>query len=280
MNKEAAMRSVRVRKRWTIVPVIAGLLGLSSIAVGQIPSWLDPERPHAQAREALVEHLSGKYRVESAEVKAFPRDNSVVWQSLSSSGDFTPKAPVTPEPGEHGKARAVARAFLQQEAAALFGIAPADIRAAQVWKGMPGAFTQTGINYSIYVGDLPLRGAKVQVDLDGDERIRRVDADLPPIPDALRQAVKRPTLDEQRIRRLVQADIEADAQSPDVPWPVKRYMTDPLRRSTEAEKLAIPAPPYVIWQVRSIWRYEIDAFTGKILSKTPGWFPPLIEPRQ
>lgn len=165
----------------------------------------------------------------------------------------------------------MAQAFLQEEASNLLGISASDIRIDKVVKGMPDDVTQTVVVHQIYVDDLPFDGARVNISLDRDDRIVRVSANLAPIPDVLRQAAKRPTLSEQRIRSFVQADIEADAKSPDAPYPVKRYPTDPHQRPTEVQKLAIPTPPYVIWRVRSIWEYDIDAYTGKILSKTPGW---------
>ncbi len=267
MNAETAV----YKRQRMLVGLAAVFLGFSLLASAQTPAWLDPQNRGDQASDAMSEHLSARYTVESASVKISEREGGATVRSLVASGDFTPVAAVVPDPGDRGKERALARAFLDAEAAALLGLAPADVRVARVSKGMPGDVAQTVISHRVYVGDLPLRGARVQLALDGDGRIRRVSAELPVVPDALRQATLRPTLDEQSVLRLVQADIEADARSANAPYAVRRYASDTARRPTQVEKLAVPTPPYVIWEVRSIWRYDIDAFTGKILRKTPGW---------
>lgn len=272
MNEKGATQSaMRFKQQWLIVTALIGALGFSSLASGQTPPWLDSDESPVRARQALTEYLSDKYPNSSVDVRTIRDGRNVAWQWLSLFGQFTPKEPIVPEPGKHGQARARARAFLEEEAVSLFGIAPAHIRIKKVWENMPGYVTKKSIRHEIYVGDLPLEGAWVNFGFDHTNQIINVSAHVVPINAAMRQAAKRPTIDEQQIRRLVQADIEADAKSPDVPYPVKRYVTDPRRRSTDIAKIAIPSPPYVVWHVQSIWRYYIDAFTGEILSKMPGW---------
>lgn len=272
MNGKAAMSdNVRLRQGWFMATIAIWVLSFSSPAWSETQPWLEFDKPPAQAREVLTEYLSVKYRGSSADVRVVPDGQDVAWRWVSMFGDFTPSGTVTPEPGEHGKPRAMARAFLQEEAAPLFGIRPADIHADKVSKGRPEHVTQTSIRHQIHVGDLPLEGAWVTIGFDSHDRIVNVSARLVPITEAMRQAARHPTIGEQQIRRFVQADIETDAKSEDAPYPVRRYPADPYKRPTDVEKFVIPTPPYVVWHVQSIWRYYIDAFTGEILSKTPGW---------
>lgn len=272
MNEKAATYRVR-RRAWIMAPVLVWVAGLVPAASGP-PVWLTANLPGRQASDELAGHLSDRYRISKVEIRRYPssRDHAVVWRDLWISGDLTPAVTVVTPPGTDGKVRALADAFLHDEADALFGIALVDIRIAGVHKeDIADSLTRTTVGYGVYVDSLPLQDAGISIGFDKHDRITWVNARLVPIPDALRQAVRRPTLGEQDVRRLVQVDIEDDAKSPDAAYPVKRYPADPYKRPTTVEKLAIAAPPYVIWRVRSIWEYDIDAFTGTVLSKTPGW---------
>ena len=112
MNAETAV----YKRQRMLVGLAAVFLGFSLLASAQTPAWLDPQNRGDQASDAMSEHLSARYTVESASVKISEREGGATVRSLVASGDFTPVAAVVPDPGDRGKERALARAFLDVSA--------------------------------------------------------------------------------------------------------------------------------------------------------------------
>jgi len=155
------------------------------------------------------------------------------------------------------RSRAIARAFIKQEAA-LFDL------------DNPGGLVETGfsvteegtavIHYQRRIVGLPLRGMFIRIEVSDEGAITRVHANLTPVPSALQVAVGRRTLAKDEIKKLVQHDLVRGGKN----------------TTTRVEEPALEAtwrPPYVVWTARGAtgekpsWAYDLDAFTGEILNK-------------
>ncbi len=163
--------------------------------------------------------------------------------------------------GEHGLARAVAEAFLTEEAE-LLGITDwSEIHEKSVKVGVGYGFNNTtDIEYQRYIGNLELRGYHINFSIVPDGRIVYMRAGLVPASPELYEAVKKKMLPKQRIEQLVKQDLKNDPPKelrPD-------WKFDPSK--VKFEKYAIADPPYVIWKVYTAYIYHIDAFTGEILA--------------
>jgi hypothetical protein len=155
------------------------------------------------------------------------------------------------------RGRAIARAFIKQEAA-LFDL------------DNPGGLVETALavrddgitvlHYGRKVGPLPLRGMSIRIEVSEEGAITRVHANLTPVPSALQVAVGRRTIEKDEARKLVEHDL------------VRGGRKDPTKVGEPALE-ATWRPPYVVWSARGSvglkpsWSYDLDAFTGEILNK-------------
>jgi hypothetical protein len=179
--------------------------------------------------------------------------------------DLTPKKAFVAKNGKYGLHRAAAEAFLADEEERLFGIKEnIDIRESNT----NGDQYSILVTYQRYVGNLPLRGATIQVGSREDGRLTNVTAQLIPVTEELLEAVTQETLSETEIRRIVADDLELMVKHQegvdgnplgDDGFPMG-VLQPPIER---IEKIAIPVPPYVAWEVMTDWVYTIDAFSGK-----------------
>lgn len=248
---------IRYWKCWllTILFLFLSLVVLAPLVWAQNePGWIVSSDSEASISD-LKEYLSNKYVIKELGSYVRPSEYGTS-RSLHIRGNLTPKKSITDGEGEHNRARAIAKSFLKEEASHLFGIANlADVREFEIFEQS----NWTYIVYNQYVGDLPLSGAIIQMQIAPDESISSVDAYLEPVTSKLLQALSLKTLSDAEIRRIVEADIKATSQS---------LETEPI----DFEKFASPSPPYVIWKAYGDWEYTIDAFTGHILKKLPNRF--------
>jgi hypothetical protein len=183
--------------------------------------------------------------------------------SLRISGDFTPKNALPPSEGDrNSRALAIARAFLEEEAA-LLGIKNMDelrIRWSHTSKVYGGE--ATNIYYDRYIHDIKLDLSTIHITIGPSETIRYVNASLVPAPPELYQAATREMLKEDKIREIVEPNLKS------AKFDVKNI------KIAQVDKVAVPKPPYVIWKVlagstvgRGAWEFLIDAFTGEVLEK-------------
>jgi hypothetical protein len=150
--------------------------------------------------------------------------------------------------GEHGRARAIAAAFLKEEA--VLGIT--NINGIRELKLHTDEYNSTHIMYGRFINNLELEGMRINIEVDSNENISWVDAKLVPVSPEAYEATTKKTLPESRIREIALRDLRSSGDD---------------QHLGEIKKYVIDVPPYVIWKVMSRWLYRIDAFTGEILYK-------------
>lgn len=110
----------------------------------------------------------------------------------------------------------------------------------------------------------------IRITIGPDETIRSVSAYLVPPSPELYDAVKKKTLSEDKMRKIVEKDLKAAAESLET-TPFEKSIIikewEDVLKKMAMKKFAISSPPYVVWRVESVWEYVIDAFTGEILEK-------------
>jgi hypothetical protein len=163
-----------------------------------------------------------------------------------------------------GRARAIAKAFLEEEAIMLgiSNIGEIKEMSIDVFTSPYTNLTTTNVNYRYYIENLELENAYIQITIGHDENIRSVSAELVPTPPELYEAVKKKTLTEGEILKIVKQDLESAG------------IDSKEMRVLSIKTVAIPSPPYVIWKADvnlkkggGRWKYRIDALTGELLEK-------------
>lgn len=212
--------------------------------------------PH-ESQHKFEKYIKNKYK----QIQHAESDVKQTMHGLSGrvwlSGDIVPqkKAAIdlTKEPDRHVRARAIAKAFMEDEAVLLGITNPEEIREANIKtsEGFGGDYTH--IDYRRYVNDTNL-GDVLQITIGPDENIFNVQAQLVPVPPEVYEATKKKTLTEEEIRSIVEADL-------------KENNINTHGNQIQLNKYAITDPPYVIWIASLHWRYTINAFTGEIIDK-------------
>lgn len=233
----------------------------------------EPEKPHL--KKYLTDKYTNIHDVSSTLVQ-MPHGPKG-W--LSISGKIIPKAVAEKKlqagEGEHGKAKAIARAFMEEEAELLGITNMSEIRENRISRneGDRGFFTR--LYFHRYVGKLQMEHAYIEVTIGPDDTtITGVSAELVPSPPELYAAVSKPTLTQEKIFEIIKWDLKSlgkDQQGVTV---------------LGVKKVAIPTNPYVIWVVdvgltRGLgrWEYRLDAFTGEIIKKQSTLIP-FMPPRK
>jgi Zn-dependent metalloprotease len=186
---------------------------------------------------------------------------------MTFSGDIVPKKKVevdlTKEKNRQVRARAIAKAFLDDETD-LFGIVnPSEILETTISteKGFGGDYTY--IRYQRYIAGIKLQGAGIQITIGPEETIKLISADLAAVPSEAYEAIKKKTLSKEEIESIMETKLtEEDKSNKDIDKIFKTFV-----------KLALIVPPYVIWEATDTYFYRIDAFTGAILMKEPFIIP-------
>lgn len=196
--------------------------------------------------------------------------------SLSIGGDIVPQKATainhSAEPNRHVRVRAIAKSFIEDEAA-LFDITNTDeIQEVNITTEKMPKGDYTYINYNRHIYGVELKNADMQIVIGPTENITSVQARLVAVPPEVYEAAKMKTLSEEEIRSIVETDLTSDDKSN---YDILRKAESEsrgndkiiLRRSFR--KVAITTTPYVIWEVYYLrYKYSIDAFTGNILDKT------------
>ena len=211
----------------------------------------------------VKEYLIEKYKLHKenviSEIQQTPNGPS---GTLHLRGDIKPKDIVITEDTVQGHAKAIAKAFLEKESN-LLGIANMkEIQETKIntIKGYRGDITS--VHFRRYIDKLELENVDIRITIGPNETITSIGASLVPPPPELYEAVKKKTLTEDEIRKIVEYDLGS----------TKKDLTG--MKISEIRKIAIPSPPYVIWTANAgvksdqgMWGYQIDAFTGEIIKR-------------
>jgi hypothetical protein len=154
------------------------------------------------------------------------------------------------------RAKAIADAFALEEMDLLGAVSPTELHVTQIKDDERGIFY---VRYQRFIDSLALYNSFILIEVGAEGNIEWVDANIFPSPPELYEAVKKETLPETRIREIAEQNLREVGFDPDNDPSIRQYM--------QAEKVALPTPPYVAWKVESKWHYLIDAFTGNILEK-------------
>lgn len=158
------------------------------------------------------------------------------------------------------RARGIAHAFLEQEAALLDITDIGAIKEHEVKAGLDGVQV---VSY-LRVGGLELVGMSYRIDVTPGGVIGLVAISLVPVSPDLESKVKHPTIESDDVRAIVVRDLAEDPTAPGV-------VSAPIVKVDR--RLAIWREPFVVWVATAsrnglpAWGYTLDAFTGKILQK-------------
>ena len=116
----------------------------------------------------------------------------------------------------------------------------------------------TNVRYERLVNDLVLDDMEFMVHVGPEGNITYVHGNVAPVSPALRASLKKETISEGQVRELVLADMGVGADT-------NQNLILGMEKKLES------VHPYVTWKVKGFWDYEINAFSGKIISKRQGW---------
>lgn len=175
-----------------------------------------------------------------------------------------PAIDLAAEPDRHARARAIAKAFMEDEPALLGIIQPEEIREFRINTGKGFGGDHTVIHYKRYINYIELQDANITITIGPEENIQNIRVSLVPVPPEVYEATNMKTLSDKEIMSFIEADLaEFDERGIDMNNINKSF-----------KKVATNKYPYVLWKVSYIFDYTIDAFTGKILTKESGILPP------
>jgi hypothetical protein len=180
--------------------------------------------------------------------------------SIYISGEIVPKEKINlpAEADKHGRARAIAKAFLEDEAE-LFGIVNLNEvreRLIDTSRGYYGEYVE--IYYRRYINNVELAGSYIHVTVLPNESITGVMAYLVAVPPEVYEATKKKTLSEEEIKEIVLTNMNKSRSANEAEFTEKSHLF---------RKMAVTYPPYVIWSALGTWSYIVNAFTGEIIEK-------------
>lgn len=199
----------------------------------------------------IKKHLKDKYRMKGdhfvySELEQTPHGPKGYISIEGGNGDLRSK--VVSEGTKEERMRGMAKTLIEGEVS-LFGIH--DFEELRERKLVVNDLGITHLYFQRYIGDMPVEDSHVHVSFGPKEDINDITVKAVPMPPEAYHAAAKKTLGRGKIFRIINEDLGGIGVA-----------------VSKVEKLAIPEPPYVIWQVRTAdWDYRIDAFTGQILRK-------------
>jgi hypothetical protein len=248
MSRDRARTATLVPLSMFLAMLLLGTGGMAQAAPGSLRPYKLPP--------SLLEYFKTRYgQVDNPLVATLQETPDGPLGNLHLSGRMRP---AVSEGGDTPKdrARSIARAFLDQEAL-LFDITdPAEIGKPAIEMKDDGTAI---VDFSRTIGGLPLMDWSIRIQVAADETIARVTANLTPASTALYDAVKRRTISNDEVRRIVARDLGRPGRG--------------APKIYQPGLLATWRPPYLVWSAggsvgAAPWAYSIDAFTGKILTRS------------
>jgi Zn-dependent metalloprotease len=217
--------------------------------------------PQSSEPRAIEAYLRAKYRnVESASVEPGPAEPSGLLFFVM--GDLRPSEELPTKSRSQAASRgpeSSAIAFVRDEADFL-GITRPDEELRQR-RSVQEDNGKVHVFFDKYIAGLRIDGADVRVHVNADGSVFAFNGYLVTMPSSVKSAVVEAAGSVHITEEIVQTTI-ADDLGLGVAFMMR------------AEKLAVPAEPYVVWKADVIfknalgrWVYTIDAFTGGIVSK-------------
>ncbi|MBI4685611.1 MAG: PepSY domain-containing protein [Nitrospirae bacterium] len=265
---------VRMFRRWTLMmfSLTIALLLSGQAAIAQNEHANDQTatkkakklEDYFTGKENLNDYFGGKYKFHPtgyvrSSIRPTPHGPK---GDLDLTGVEIEFKNVSPLPGELGRARAIARAFMEEEAVILGITDMEELREYEIKKFDGFVKGITHIYYRRYIGDLELEGAYIDFTIWPDGTITRMYAYLVPVSPEVYDAVRKERITKDKALKIIEHDLKSAGSDP------KRIKIENIQEK------AVPDSPYVIWEAlvqltkgRGRWLYRIDAFTGEILKK-------------
>lgn len=172
-NISAALDScMKTRSILLLITLVLSFLALpisAHIAIAQDVPAQSAGASQVSASD-VEQYLANKYVIENIEARLGLGPHGISG-SLHIRGDLTPKKPIIHKENKHDHARAIAEAFLAEEAVPLFGITNlTDIREFSI-----SGDDRIYILYYRYVGNLRLEGTDIRIHIrpDGQDCLSR-----------------------------------------------------------------------------------------------------------
>jgi len=255
---------------FSILIVVAIFFIFGQVAVAQKEAEISFQSYKINGKE-VKEYLMDKYKLHKLHkddliitLQQTPYGPSGRLNISSFDRPFTPQNIVVTDASVQGRARAIAQAFLREEAT-LLGISNMDEIHEMKLDTFTSPYTNlttTNIHYRRYIDNLELKDMYIGITIGHDETIRSVNAELVPVPPQLYEAVKKKALSETEILKIVEQDLTSKGINPET------------IRILSMEEIAVSWAPYVVWVVDvnlrkevGRWNYSINAFTGEIVKK-------------
>jgi len=243
-----------------LVPI---LLTFGNSAIAQNGSASPNSNNPQKAEPNVKQYLTDKYQKIQEVMSSLYQTPNGPQGKLHIRGNFMPKNAPAIGGDRENRSRAIAKAFLEEEAT-LLGIKDmAELKEVRIntEKGHDGDYIN--IYYRRYINNLELEKAHLYIIIGPDETINSVSAGLVPVPPELYQAVAKKQLPEEKIREIVKQDLKSSGN-----------IEANNVKIADMAKVAVATAPYLIWKVRVTiktgtedWDYKIDALTGEILNK-------------
>ena len=182
---------------------------------------------------------------------------------LDIRGHIKPRNVESASEDKDGRARAIAKAFLKDEAE-LLGLS--DLNELREYKLVIDK-GYVHIYYVRYIDDLLFDKFSLHIAIGPDETITYFSASLVPAPSELYQAVAKKMITESEVQKIIEGELTAHG-----------FTREDVSLSS-IHKTALPTSPYVVWtavvDLKNLkkkhdtpsWVYEVNAFTGEILHK-------------
>lgn len=181
--------------------------------------------------------------------------------NLHISGHFKVKN-VEETSNKADRARAIAKAFLRDEAE-LLGLPDLnELHEDSIATNMGHDGEYTSIYYTRYIGNLPLENSRIHIGIRPDESIELIDASLAIARSELYQAAAKNRLTKEEASKIVENDMKIRREAKKI-------------KIGSASEVAIETAPYVIWHINvtqqdqqeTEWGYTVDSITGRIVRK-------------
>ncbi|MDH4099523.1 MAG: hypothetical protein OEV28_02970 [Nitrospirota bacterium] len=272
-DKRAPEKKVKIKKQPYTGPVILDT-DFSDDAAGPLDPSSLPDFAEIEKKLKSIpplppnikQYLEDKYvrlaDLPSVHLQMTPYGQQI--ESIHIRGDITPRDEAKAEkfwkaknePSREERARALAMAFLEEEAGLLGIIDMREINEKKISVNEYGT-GYIDIYYERKIGNVELEYSFINVGIGPNDIVTNLTVNVIHVTPELYHALRKPTLKKREIYEIVKQDVKKSL-GPDTE----------LRIFTGFKKVAIPKPPYVVWKGRGgAWEYRIDAFTGEILKK-------------